>query len=339
MSKIYFKNKEINKKFFIRIKEENGLSYSQIISLLKISKATFWRYFGGKSGIPEEKFSLLCRLLKSDQKDCFIKETYKKEDNWGQKIGGNIAYQINKKEFESGRKIGMKKIISSNKIRYSKENYPLNMALSTQLCEVIGAHMGDGFTNKYGRLYMMQFSGDKRFDKSYYEKFIIPYILKVFPSSKPHISEEKNGNSLRVTFYSKHLFLFLTERMGFPAGKKTFTICIPQEIMNSEEKLINSTIRGIFDTDGCVFIDQRKKYKRPYPRIILEIVSSPLHNQLKEYLKKHFNIYTIEKERPGKNKTYSIEIYGIAQLKKWMEIIGFSNNRHLSKIALVAQSW
>ena len=70
-------------------------------------------------------------------------------------------------------------------------------------------------------------------------------------------------------------------------------------------------------------------YKKPYPRIALQIASQPLFLQLKEFLQKYFSIYTFEDHN---RRAYHIEVYGHAQLTKWMQLIGFSNKRHLSKI-------
>ena len=50
----------------------------------------------------------------------------------------------------------------------------------------------------------------------------------------------------------------------------------------------NKIIRGIFDTDGGVFLDKRKIYKTKYPRIIFQTVSKPLFEQLSSILSKNF---------------------------------------------------
>ena len=90
-----------------------------------------------------------------------------------------------------------------------------------------------------------------------------------------------------------------------------------------------ATIRGVFDTDGTVFFDKRKAYAQPYPRVALQIVSKPLFLQLKIFLKDYFSLYTLEN---SKRNTYHLEVYGHEQLTKWMQLIGFLNKRHFSKI-------
>lgn len=67
--------------------------------------------------------------------------------------------------------------------------------------------------------------------------------------------------------------------------------------MQSKDELVRATIRGIFDTDGCVFIDKRKSYKLYYPRIALQTVSKDLYNQLVSYLSRHFSLYNTFNEK------------------------------------------
>ena len=97
---------------------------------------------------------------------------------------------------------------------------------------------------------------------------------------------------------------------------------------------------GIFDTDEGIYLDKRKAYRFVYPRIIFSIVSKDLYHQISLYLSKYFKIYTvIRKPKGNREQVYIIEIYSKKQLIKWMSLIGFSNKRHLNRIASVAQFW
>ena len=93
---------------------------------------------------------------------------------------------------------------------------------------------------------------------------------------------------------------------------------------------MDATVRGIFDTDGCVFLDKRDPYKKPYPRITLQLSSQKLINQLENHLSRNFKLYVNRNNRDG-YRNY-IEIYGHGQLEMFLKQIGFSNKRHLSKI-------
>ena len=328
--RIQFKKNDIRKEFFNKLKIHINLSWKIFRKNIDISKSSFDNYKSGKYLIPESIFLKLISYFDESEKEFFNKNTEKKEDNWGRKKGGIKAYSLNKNFFDTGRMIGIK---NSKNNRIMKE-YKIDYPLSKDICEFIGAFIGDGFFNKYrNKLYHIEFSGDSRYDLNYYLNGIIPKVRVIIPGVNPHIIKVKNKNSIRVIFYSKHFFTLLNKRFLINPGKKTYTIKIPDEIINSSSEFVNSTIRGIFDTDGCVFLDKRNKYKSIYPRISLQIVSKPLYIQLKDYLSKQFKLYTREKTT---RNVFTIEIYGRKQLSKWMSLIGFSNSRHLNKIAQVA---
>ena len=206
------------------------------------------------------------------------------------------------------------------------------MPLNENLCEFLGALIGDGFIGNYGdrnQQYIIQMTGDKRLDAEYFN--YLTQIIKENLNPK-HISLRKpKGNTLRLTIYSKDIYKFFRNRFDFPSGRKD-AITIPNEILNNE-KYLRKTIRGIFDTDGCVFWDKRKRYKNPYPRITLETKSKALNNQLAAYLSGYFKIRNAKRKRVL-GTTYLIEIYGQLQFKKWLELIGFSNKRHLKYMPL-----
>ncbi len=206
------------------------------------------------------------------------------------------------------------------------------MDLSKGLCEFIGAFIGDAFYNTYqSGKYTIQFTGDANLDDKYYTLTITPITKRLF-GMKPYIQKKKN--SLRVNFQSKELFYMLKDRFEFPQGKKVYSVKIPEEIIKAGKEYIYATIRGIFDTDGCIFFDKRALYKGPYPRVTLQIANKSLFLQLKSLLSEEFKLYTSERS----DRKFYIEIYGHEQLQKWMLLIGFSNPRHSDKIyAPVAQ--
>ena len=132
-----------------------------------------------------------------------------------------------------------------------------------------------------------------------------------------------------VTFHSKQLFYVLIKRFCMPKGKKVYTVKIPEEILKDKNKLIY-TLRGIFDTDGCIFVDKRKTYKKLYPRIALQLTNKEIIEQINLALTS-LNIKSgISKKTRG--NAYTIQINGFKETKKYIDIIGFSNKRHLDRI-------
>ena len=117
-------------------------------------------------------------------------------------------------------------------------------------------------------------------------------------------------------------------RLGIPTGNKTFSISIPKKLM--PWKYSRHIIRGIFETDGCIYFSYSRKSKYPtYPRIEIKSSSKILVSQIVNTLKiRNFKFYC--KKSKGK-RTFSITLSGEKMLKKWVNEIGFSNQRNISK--------
>ncbi len=212
----------------------------------------------------------------------------------------------------------------------SKYNFK-NIKLNAKICEFIGAYIGDGYLAHYGKYqYLIGISGDKRYDEDYLKNYLKPLIKRNFPFTGPLLHYRNDENTLMLRVNSKKLYKIFI-KLGFHKGKKSRNIKIPKKILKNKE-LMNAVLRGIFDTDGCVFLDKRKAYKNPYPRITLQLSSQGLVNQLEAYLSQNFKLYVNKSNRDG-YRNY-IEIYGHAQLKTFLKQIGFSNKRHLDKIKM-----
>ena len=285
-------------------------------------------YYKQGYNIPQTVFNNLLNYLPLNERKIFLETIEKINSNEWLSRGGKKAYKINFIKFKEGRLKGLN-LLKLSKHKFKSFSFP-QFKLSPEICEFIGAFIGDGFFNCYNnKLYQIEFSGDSRLDRDYYTHVIIPLIKRELPELKPSISFSKDKNTLKVRFFSKQLFCFLKQEFGFKPGVKTYTVTIPSRIMNSGEEFINRAIRGIFDTDGCIFFDKRKRYRVPYPRIIIHIASEPLYNQLKDYL---LNKFSIHHGKLVNRNIYYIEIYGFDSLRKWMSEIGFSNDRHLNKL-------
>jgi len=234
--------------------------------------------------------------------------------------GGVETYKRHKEIFDSGRKLGSaspKKMIS----------FDFNQPLSEGLCEFIGCFIGDGCAGNYGKQYLIDFAGDSRFDREYYFNTIIPIAKKFFNAKKACIKEK--GNIFGARFYSKSLFGFLTQRFRLPSGVKFDKVMIPEEIINAGKEMRVACLRGIFDTDGCIFYDRRKAYKNPYMRITLEMHNESLIGQVSAELGR---LGVKSKVLNDKN---ILQITSKENVKAFLETVGFSNPRHRNRIRAI----
>lgn len=208
------------------------------------------------------------------------------------------------------------------------------MELNEEICEFIGAFIGDGYMGHYGKrknIYVIGFSGDQTLDESYFKDYLIPLIKRNFPYTKPHLYYRKNENTIVLVIYSKKLFRFM-ESLGFNPGVKTYTVKFPKNYLFSNYYLLTATIRGLFDTDGSVYFDRRSKYKTHYPRVELHLHNRELIQNVHSLLRR----FGIKANCCG--KITRIQINGKENVMDFVSKIGFSNERHLSKIRKIKAS-
>jgi len=88
---------------------------------------------------------------------------------------------------------------------------------------------------------------------------------------------KKNKDAMEIIFSYKYLILFMNKELGFPIGKK-INLKIDNRIVKDWSKL-KYTIRGIFDTDGCFYLD-KTPVGRPYPCISISMKAPILIKQI-----------------------------------------------------------
>lgn len=325
-NRIYFSNADDRESFFNAAKNsEQIINWNRLARRLGIKRGKLWYYRTGKLTLAEKTFENILSLLPAAGRAKVLKKVSIMQENWGAVKGGFATLRKHPEILAKGRKALRKRA----SIKY---DFDLNKPLNDEIAEIVGAFIGDGFTNKYWIKreqrfkYQTSFSGDYRFDFEYYEKVIIPFIKRnLNENMKAQVKRIKQSNGMQIDFHSKRLFEFLTSRLKLPAGLKFDKVLIPEEIRTSE-KLVKKCLRGIFDTDGCLFFDKRKAYKEPYIRISLKLTNPPIIEQIFSELQ---NLNVSCKKL---NTRKEIQIMGKKNVLKFIKTIGFSNPRHLKKI-------
>ena len=141
--------------------------------------------------------------------------------------------------------------------------------------------------------------------------------------------------------YKKELRDFLFG-VGFPSGKKSQYVCIPDVILNSKNsKMHCAFLRGLFDTDGNLSfrkshagINKFNKNYNHYPTIKLTTISKTLAEGIIKILHEIdilFNYHIRDSKKLNESRKYIITISGIDGLGKWMDLIGMKNRVKLSR--------
>lgn len=197
------------------------------------------------------------------------------------------------------------------------------MNLNENQAELIGAYLGDGWMYRKNRKYQIGFVGSPETDVEYFD-----YIkILIFSEWKKEAKIKVRERGLRIVINSKEVCEFLINELDLPHGEgKCEKIFIPKIITN-DWQLTKRTIRGLFDTDGTVFVAKKPRVER-YPSIELTTCSKTLAEQVKFILEKQgFRVAKIWKCKSKKSKrtSYRVPLNGQKNLKKWINEIGFSN--------------
>jgi len=204
---------------------------------------------------------------------------------------------------------------------------------SEELAEETGLHIGDGTMNFYKNQNKIKGSyalrGHILDDKEHYNKIIKQLYFKLY-NLKVSLRDMPKDGVYGFQKWSNSLVNFKHNILGLTLGKK-IDIKIP-EIFIEKEEFISSTIRGIFDTDGTIYLEP--KYGKFYPRIEIATISENLGYQLNNLIRKiglRSTIYLELVKNPGWNDKYHINVRGEEMLNKWMQIINPHNPKHIKK--------
>lgn len=216
----------------------------------------------------------------------------------------------------------------------------LPFKISEELAEEIGWHIGDGSMNYYnnrGKLRgFYQLRGHIEDDKKHYEKRIIPIFKKLFDIDI-NLREMPSTRVIGFQIWNNDLIKF-KEKLTLPLGKK-YNIKIPK-ILLKNNKLKKAVLRGIFDTDGGIYLE--KKNNKLYPRIYIATISLELSQQLLD-LFKEFNIrptrYSqLYNKNFNRQRSYIITIRGEKMFHKFIKEINPQNPKHQRKYQIFLDS-
>ena len=202
---------------------------------------------------------------------------------------------------------------------------------SPLVAEFIGAVLGDGSIGEYEcRRTDGKNSVQKvvKFTISKDEKEYAEHLNQIFEELFDYElieSPRKDENTLDLRCFRSEVFEKVTSDLGLKKSPKKGRAVIPSRYIGTE--LEYDILRGLFDTDGSLVLTDNNGYL--YPRLEIKVSRSPLQDQLKDILdRREFN-YGAYNAGSGKLR---FQMNGKEQLSKWIETVGFNNQRHISKL-------
>ncbi len=229
-------------------------------------------------------------------------------------IGGDQKYR-KKKWYEWWEKIGR---LNPNKYFIARE-----IALpkkDIELAEFIGILLGDGGITKKQITITLNRLEDRDF-----VPYIKALIQKLFTVS-PSVSERKDEGTTSIVVSRMKLVQFLVS-MGLSIGSKVeHQIDIPSWIKKSDIA-IKFCLRGLFDTDGCLYIDKHNYKDKIYYNIGMNFTnrSLPILSFFKRSLEKlGFH--------PTQKTEFAVFLRRENEIISYFQEIGSSQPKYLNKL-------
>lgn len=310
---------------FNKLSQQNS-SIKTLAARIKISERNLRDWKRGKISLPLPAFQLLAKKagLTSNELSPKILSDY-----WhikkAARNGASARMKLYKKNFGTpeGRKKGGLNSIRIN--GYIKDGFKIlkkirKPKLNGELAELLGILLGDGHLSKFQASMTTNLQTDKR--HALYVKKLFEKLFQISVSLK----ERPECNVAIVVASSKNLVEFLNTS-GMPIGNKIKNnLSAPSWILKNK-KFQPAFIRGLFDTDGSIYLDKHIAKKKSYQYMGWTITS--YSKQFRE------DIVSILKNL-GYSPTCQITQKSIFlrrqdEIKKYFSEISSHNEKHLNR--------
>ncbi len=314
---------QVRNEYFTSLKSKANLSWKEIAKILEVNGRMLRSWRSGELTIPKNLFDKVENLysIKIPTRSKLLIEFWHIKDAARK---GAIVRQLKYGDLGTaeGRRKGGLNSLRSPKLHAT--NFKFRKAInipnrSEDLAELIGISIGDGGITHFQVKVTLGLEKDKQ-----YAFFVKSLFEKTF-GLKASLLETKKDGVIEVVVSSRTLVEFLMS-CGLPIGNKIrHGIDIPEWI-KSDNKWARSCLRGIFDTDGCVYIDKHKGKAGLYKSINIAFTSaSPaLLLSINEVLKTEGFVPTL-------TSRWSVRLRRSKDVVRFFEIIGSSNGKHLER--------
>lgn len=324
-------SKKDRQRLFLALKE-SGKNSKSITAIHHISARTLNDWRCGLTTIPLIAFSHLVAIASLDLDDFSPKFL---PDLWHIREAGRKGAQARMKQHGNfgtveGRRRGGINSLKTHQQRNTgfKILKPVySPRPSEKLAELIGILVGDGHLSPY----QVSITTNSKTDKAH-ARFVQKLIGDIF-GIHPTIKNKNNENTINIVASSKNLVL-LFHRLGMPIGNKLKKgLFVPPWIMRirSYQKAF---IRGLFDTDGCIYKDTHRIHGKEYTHLGWTITSYA-DTLIKGVLRILQDLGFTPTFRSSQKSVY---LRRQNQIKRYFKIIGTHNPKHFRRFEMFTKA-
>ncbi len=314
-------------KFLLKAIEKSHFSWFELAKKINMHTRTLNDWKREEYSMPIDKLEKICSILNTEMPAGIKIKNPFWYVNLGAKKGGLAT--IEKYGYVGGDPVYRKKKWrewwekegkNRNDIRVGKIKNIKTPSFSKELAEFTGIVMGDGGITKSQVMITTNSIDDRKY--GYFVKKLIKKLFAVNAS----VYFIDNHTAMIIAVSRKKLVEFCNKKLGLNIGNKLKQgLCIPNWIKGNLE-FEKSCVRGLIDTDGCIFDESHnikgKKYN--YKRLNFTSASLELRKSVFDILKKNNLSPKIRNNR-------CVQVEDKEKIKKYFQIIGTSNPKHLKR--------
>lgn len=223
-----------------------------------------------------------------------------------------------------GRKLGGMRSIATHQKRKTAFKTLKTIKVpepSEALAELLGIFYGDGHVGEYQASVVT--SSDTDLEHAHYIRASIHGLFGILPA----LSFRKDKNACTVLVSSKEFCRFM-QGMGMPQGNKIQKGILIPTWVTDEGKYSRALLRGLIDTDGCVYQDRHQVKGKEYTSTCIAFTSaSP---ELTGFV---YDALCKEGYRPTQWGRH-VRLRRRDEVVAYSKTIGFSNPKHVRKIGV-----
>lgn len=327
--RVVFAGKRSQARFLLGIKKESGLSWVDLAHKLKINPRTIRDWSKGKYNMSMNAASILSKEFKTSLPKISKIVSWKKHLKSIAKNGGLKNFEKNKgaslknlKRQENWQKWW--EVVGNHKsfLRRKKIKIPIK---DHKLAEFVGIMIGDGGVAPYH----ISITLNSRRDFEY-SKFVFNLLHELF-EVRPKVYRNKKNLALNIILHGVNIVDFC-QSIGLKKGNKLNQRLDVPGWVKRNGLFVKACLRGLFDTDGSIFVHRYSVKNKDYEYIKASFSSKSVDLiksvwvMLKKY---HFNARITKNHQEVRLETKK-------DLEMFRKIVGSNNPKHIKVLRRVA---